>query len=105
MKKISEAIEAGKQRGHSGEYSIEGEEYYCSAAIQKYGFVYKAHLSIIKESDMAQEAFKECFTREFSCLKEAIRCIEESGPIKFSLFESLKGQKLFNPAFNEENET
>ena len=105
MKEILSAIEAGRQKGCSGVYLIGDIEWYCSAAIQKHGSVYKAHVSIIKEDDMATEFYKVYFTREFSNLESAIQCVEENSPIKVSSFGALKAQKLFNPAFNEENET
>ena len=105
MKEIFSGIEAGKQRGASGVFSIEGFDCYCSAGIQKVGSTYKAHVSIIREEDMASENFRVLFTREFTSIENAVECIEKNSPIKVSSFHALKGQRLFNPAFNEENET
>ena len=105
MNKLVSAIELGKQRGLSKNISIDGNSYWVDAAIQKYEGAYKAHVSVIKESNMAAEVYDVCFTREFLDLDSAILCIESNGSIKFNEFIALKGQQVFDPSANEENET
>jgi len=103
MNELIAAIKAGKQRGYSNDFTIDGDVCYCSAAIQKIDGAFKAHVSIIKESNMTAEVYEVYFTRGFATLESAIRCIEDNGPIKVASFKAIKGQKIFDPFFNEEN--
>jgi len=105
MNDLLNAIESGKQRGFSKSISIDGMKYCIGSAIQKYQGKYKAHVYKIKESNMDSEIFDVCFTRAFLTLDEAIKCIGDNGDIQFNELTILKGQKLFNPKFDEENET
>ena len=104
MNDLREAIELGKQRGISSEFFVDGVNLYCGAALQKFGKEYKAHVSIIQENKMAAEVYDVYFTRSFESLDEAINCIDKLSPIKVSQFGALKGQRLFDPEFNEKNE-
>jgi hypothetical protein len=105
MNNLVSAIELGKQRGLSKNLMIDGVSYWADAAIQKYESTYKAHVSIIKESNMNADIYDVYFTREFLDLDSAILCIESHGPIKFNEFNILKGQRIFDPKGNEENGT
>ncbi|MCF2909840.1 hypothetical protein L1285_16060 [Pseudoalteromonas sp. DL2-H2.2] len=105
MSEFISAVEGGKQRGYSGSFIIDGEACYCSAAIQKFRGAYKAHVSIIKVSNLVSETYEVYFTRAMPTLESAIKCVEENGPIRVSSFGALKGQKIFNPSWTEENDT
>lgn len=100
-----QAIEAGKQRGLSKSTEINGVKYWCGAAIQKQGQEYFVHVYVIDEENMAQEKYEVYFTRIFPSLDEAVKSIDSNGHVKYSEFNALKGQKLFNPGIHEENET
>ena len=102
---LMRSIEEGKQRGCSKFLIIDGISFSCMAAIQKFNDSYKAHVCIIEESKMASEEYKELFTRSFSTLDEAIVCIDTYSLIKFNEFKILKGHKVFDPEFDEENDT
>ena len=97
-------IEKGKQRGATRSIEIDGHMYWCSAGIQKHNKTYKAHVSVIREDNMASENYDVLFTRSFSDLKKAIDCVNSNGHIRFDEFSVVKGQKIFNPEFDEENE-
>ena len=105
MNRNSLAIEKGKQLGHSKSEISKGVVYWCDAAIQKYNDKYKVHVSIIQDDKMVMEKYDLYFTREFSCLNDAIICMEKYSSIVFTDLTRCKGQKIFNPMINEENET
>jgi hypothetical protein len=105
VKELIEEIETGKQRGFSKKVLIEGIAYWCNAAIQKFQGKYKVHVSSIKEENMSLEKYEIYFTREFNHIEDAFACVKENGPIELNEFSVLKGQRIFNPAFNEENDT
>lgn len=101
MSTLTQDIEAGKQRGHSKSIKLNGVNYWCGAAIQKYQENYKAHVFRIKEEDIAAEEYEVYLTKEFESLDEAIRCVGEKGNIPINEFGPLKGQKIFNPSWEE----
>ena len=105
MNSLTQAIEEGKQRGHSKFEKIGDEQYLHQAAIQKVNSKYRAHVSKIREQDMACEHYEIYFTREFESLPHAVACIEDNSPINFSDLKPCKGQKIFNANWLEENET
>ena len=104
MKKVIAAIENGRQRGASRFIESDDTRYCCSAAIQKHDEEYKAHVSVIREENFYRDEFDILFTRSFSDLQGAIDCVNSNGEIRFDEFAALKGQKIFNPAIDEENE-
>ena len=104
MQKLLKAIESGKQRGFSKSLIINDKIYWCGAAIQKYDGQYKVHVYMIEENKMVREEYDVYFTIGFTSIAQAINCVELNSIIKLSEFSALKGQKMFNPAFNEENE-
>ena len=104
MEEIVAAIENGKQRGSSRSLERDGTTYWCDAAIQKHDGQYKAHVSVIREENMTCEEFEIFFTRGFSDLQGAIDCVNSNGEIRFDEFAVLRGQRIFNPVFAEENE-
>ena len=104
MNNILKALESGKQRGHSKSIEIDGEIIWCDAAIQKYNGKYKAHVSVIKEVNMYAEKYEVYFTREFTTMSESLECIKLNGYVRIEEFSALKGQKIFNQDYNEENE-
>jgi len=96
------AIESGKQRGVSRSLTIDSEKLWCDAAIQKHDGVYKAHVSVIRERNMDADNYELYFTRSFSTLKDAVECINSNGHLQFDQFSVLRGNKIFNPEFDEE---
>lgn len=84
MKRLAIEIESSKQIGCPTHITLNGDSLWCDAAIQKHNGNYIAHVSIIKEENMAQEKYDLFFTKEFPSLEDAFRCIEENRFIKFT---------------------
>ncbi len=62
MKQVVRDIESGKQRGFSKNTYVNNYSMWCNAAIQKYNRNYRAHVSVIKEENIAQEKYEIYFT-------------------------------------------
>lgn len=104
MKQLKGRIESGRQSGYSKNITRDKTSLWCDAAIQKHQENYIVHVSVIKEENMAQEKYEVYFTRKFSKIDDAYKCVEENGFVKLNEFNVLKGQKIFNPNIIEEND-
>ncbi|WP_407364572.1 hypothetical protein HKW97_24345 (plasmid) [Pseudomonas luteola] len=76
MKVLVDAIEAGKQRGASRQLIINGVAYWVDGAVQKHRDLYYAHVSEIREDQMAAEKYSKYLTCSFKTLDAALRFIE-----------------------------
>jgi len=100
MDKLKYIIANGIQIGHSKIVVINRIPFWFDAAIQKYNSSYRVHVSAIKEENMSSENY---FTREFKNIEDAFQCIKENSEIKLIELSVIKGQRIFNPKFLEEN--
>jgi hypothetical protein len=104
MEEVLKNIERGKQVGQSKKIEKNGLYYWFDSAIQKYKGNYRVHISLIKDENIQNEQYDILFTREFENFNAACQCIESYNLTKVTDFSTIKGQKIFNPEFLEEND-
>ena len=101
VSRVREWIEAGKQVGKS-DYFGEGEErYLLSIGVQKWEGEYKLYLFKANEYKLRDLDYYDAEgTIRFTHFEELLSLLKVLCPFKFSELTPLKGQKIFNPAFN-----
>jgi hypothetical protein len=94
-------IEAGKQVGKSAFLGEGDETYLLSVSVQKREGEYKLHLFKAKESGMTDLDYYDAEgTIRVKDFEELSILINALCPFKLSELAPLKGQKIFNPAFD-----
>ena len=97
---INEKLEKGQQLGKSFSFDLDGKSVWSSVGIQKWKGLYKVYIDEIFEIDIAAEIYQKELIRNFSELDEAIVFIKENSRATFQELGPLKGQRVFNPAFD-----
>jgi len=98
---VREWIEAGKQVGKSISFGEGDERYLLSIGVQKWGGEYKLYFFKAKESRMADLDYYDAEgVIRVAHFEELSKLISSLSPFKLSELTPLKGQKIFNPAFD-----
>jgi hypothetical protein len=98
-------IAAGKQVGKSFSFLNQGIAYRSSVAVQKWQNGYKLYIDEIEEEYLAGEEYvrEELIYRQD--IFEIAYIITNTTTITLSELAPRKGQKIFNPAFEESDTT
>ncbi|TGE21013.1 hypothetical protein [Hymenobacter metallicola] len=100
LQRVRSWVEAGKQVGKCFTFVRNGVTYRSSVAVQKWKDGYKLYVDEIEEEYIQSEAYE----REqviFKCsLSELEVLIKDTTSLTIEQLAPLKGQKLFNPAFD-----
>ena len=94
-------VEAGKQAGLTVEFSVAGEACWTSVAVQKWSGRYKVYVDEIKEAKMVAEEYEREDVRVFDTVDDAARYVSDRTRVKFEDLRPCKGQRIFNPEFDE----
>ena len=99
--RVKEWLEAGKQVGKSDYFGEGDDRYLVSIGVQKWEGEYKLHLfkaNQIKLRDL--DYYDVEGTIRITNFEELSSLINALSPFKLDELAPLKGQKIFNPAFN-----
>jgi hypothetical protein len=98
-------LAAGKQVGKSFSFLNQGIAYRSSVAVQKWQDGYKLYIDEIEEEYLAGEEYvrEELIYRQD--IFEIAYIITSTTTLTLSELAPLKGQKIFNPAFEESDTT
>ena len=101
VSKVKEWVEAGKQVGKSDYFGEGKERYLLSIGVQKWEGEYKFYLFKANESRMRDLDYYDAEgTIRVTHFEELLSLITALSPFKLSELAPLKGQKIFNPAFD-----
>ena len=93
-------VEAGKQVGKSFSFVRNGVAYWSSVAVQKWRDGYKLYVDEIEQEYIQGEAYEREDVIFRTSLAEVEVLIQETTSLTIEELAPLKGQKLFNPAFD-----
>jgi hypothetical protein len=98
---VREWIEAGKQVGKSISFGEGDERYLLAIGVQKWEGEYKLYFFKANESRMADPDYYDAEgVIRVAHFEELSKLISALSPFKLSELAPLKGQKIFNPAFD-----
>lgn len=95
-------IEKGFQVGCRFSFSRKEGLCWSSVGLQKWKSKYKVYVDEILESNMLSEEYMREEIIEFENLDDALKFIEENTNAKICDLATCKGQKIFNPLFNQD---
>ena len=101
LQRVRSWIEAGKQVGRSFTFVRNGMTYWSSVAVQKCKDGYKLYVDEIEEEYIQGEAYEREEVIFKSSLSEIEVLLQDTTALTIEQLAPLKGQKLFNPAFDE----
>jgi len=97
--KIKDGVLTNKQIGNVFSYEQDGELYWSSVAVQKWGNIIKVYVDEILESQMDTENYTRDEVLIFQNIDDAIDYIESNTKVSIDRMKPCKGQKIFNPEF------
>jgi len=92
-------ISEGRQLGIRFSFIRNGNLYWSSIGIQKWGGLLKVYVDEILESEMDAENYSREELLEFSNVDNALKFISENTIVNIENLKPCKGQKIFNPEF------
>lgn len=101
LARVKEWIEGGKQVGKSAFFDEGNERYLLSTGVQKWEGEYKLYFFKANESRMADfEYYDAERIIRVTHFEELLNLIGALSPFKLNELMPLKGQRIFNPAFD-----
>jgi hypothetical protein len=101
LTKVREWLESGKQVGKSASFGEEDDAYWLSIGIQKWEGEYKLYFFRANEARMRDLDYYDAEgTIRVTHFEELSGLVSALSPFKLSDLTPLKGQKIFNPAFD-----
>ncbi|WP_324680661.1 hypothetical protein [Hymenobacter sp. GOD-10R] len=100
LQRVRRWIEAGKQVGKSFTFVRDGVTYWSSVAVQKWKDGYKLYIDEIEEEYLQGEDYVREEVIYRLCLAELEDVLKDTTSLSLDQLAPLKGQKLFNPAFD-----
>jgi len=101
IERIALQIDNGKQLGSRFSFMKNKKTIWSSVGIQKYNENYMVFIDEIDEHNIIAEIYSREEIKEFISLREALDYIEYSTALTFDKLLPCKGQRIFNPEFNQ----
>jgi hypothetical protein len=101
LEKVRHWLESGKQIGEVFSFEKNSEKYWSSVGVQKWEGYYKVYVDEILESKMAAEDYSIEKIARFDSIELVEDFISANTKTKLELLTPCKGQKIFNPAFEQ----
>jgi hypothetical protein len=101
LTKVGKWLESGKQVGKSASFGEEDDTYWLSIGMQKWEGEYKLYFFKTKEDRMIDPGYYDAEgTIRVTHFEELAGLVSALSPFKLCELAPLKGQKIFNPAFD-----
>ncbi|TQF67862.1 hypothetical protein [Pseudoalteromonas luteoviolacea] len=98
--KLISWLGANKQIGVVFDFDRVEGKYWSSVGVQKWNSVFKVYVDEILESEMDAENYAREEIVSFTSVEEAIDFVENDTNANLEQLAPCKGQKIFNPAFD-----
>lgn len=99
--KNRDLVDRGVQVGVTLSFKKGVEIYWSTVGIQLYEGVFKVYIDEINSEDMVSEVYSKDILKSFENLEDAISYLEFNSVVKFDQLQICKGQKKFNPKFED----